>query len=84
MFPAKKFKCVFSDELLSNRGELEEKREEREEREAVVEEASGVRNVEQASREMIARKAQINGSIMHITAIFGLTLAGLVIEDIIE
>ena len=84
VFPAKKFKCVFSDELLSNRGELEEKREEREEREAVVEEASGVRNVEQASREMIARKAQINGSIMHITAIFGLTLAGLVIEDIIE
>lgn len=29
-----------------------------------------------------ARKAQINGSLMHITAIFGLTLAGLVIEDI--
>ena len=29
-----------------------------------------------------ARKAQINGSLMHITAIFGLTLTGLVIEDI--
>ena len=29
-----------------------------------------------------ASKARINGSIMHITAIFGLTLAGLVLKDI--
>ena len=29
-----------------------------------------------------ARKAQINGSLMHITAIFGLTLAGLVVQDV--
>lgn len=78
-YPAKKFKCVFSDELLSNRGELEEK-----EREPIVEDTSVTRSVEQASREMVARKAQINGSIMHITAIFGLTLAGLVIDDIIK
>ena len=30
------------------------------------------------------KKAQINGTLMHITGIFGLTLAGLVIKDIIE
>ncbi len=30
----------------------------------------------------LARKASINGSLMHITAIFGLTLAGLVVDDI--
>ncbi|MDE6717404.1 MAG: tRNA threonylcarbamoyladenosine dehydratase, partial [Muribaculaceae bacterium] len=30
------------------------------------------------------RKAQINGSLMHITAIFGMTLAGMVIKSIVE
>ncbi|MDE5869113.1 MAG: tRNA threonylcarbamoyladenosine dehydratase [Muribaculaceae bacterium] len=59
-FPAKKFKVVYSDELLPNLGpEPEGKRSEADE-----------------------RKAQINGSLMHITAIFGMTLAGLVIEDV--
>lgn len=29
-----------------------------------------------------ARKAQVNGSLVHITAIFGMTLAGFVIQDI--
>ena len=28
------------------------------------------------------RKAQINGTTAHVTALFGMTLAGLVIEDI--
>ena len=35
-------------------------------------------------RETDMRKAQINGSLMHITAIFGMTLAGMVIKSIIE
>ena len=30
------------------------------------------------------RKAQINGTTAHITAIFGMTLCGLVIEDIYQ
>lgn len=54
-FPKKKFKVVFSDELLPN---------------------------VQKSDESCSYKAAINGSLCHITAIFGMTLAGLVIEDI--
>ncbi|MDE6410484.1 MAG: tRNA threonylcarbamoyladenosine dehydratase [Muribaculaceae bacterium] len=59
-FPAKKFKVVYSDEVLPNLGP----------------EPEGERS------ETDRRKAQINGSLMHITAIFGMTLAGLVIEDV--
>lgn len=47
--PRKKFRCVFSDELLSNQGTSPEPR--------------------------------ANGSMVHITAIFGFTLAGMVIEE---
>lgn len=59
-FPKKKFKCVYSEELLENCVAVE----------AV---AGGTWDVQ---------KAQINGSLMHITAIYGLTLAGLIIQDI--
>ena len=59
--PARKFMCVFSDELLPNAG--------------TPPEAASLGALD-------ARKAQINGSLMHITAIFGLTLAGLVIQDV--
>ncbi|MBD5189878.1 MAG: tRNA threonylcarbamoyladenosine dehydratase [Bacteroidales bacterium] len=59
-FPRKKFKVVYSDEILPNLGA----------------EPEGEKS------EMDKRKAQINGSLMHITAIFGLTLAGLVIKDV--
>lgn len=60
-FP-KKFKCVYSEELLENRTDIE-----------VV--AGGTWD---------AQKAQINGSLMHITAIYGLTLAGLIIQDVVK
>lgn len=59
-FPSKKFKCVYSDELLPNRGEID---------------------CDHAGM-FDSRKAAVNGSLMHITAIFGLTLSGLVIKDI--
>ena len=59
-FPKKKFKCVYSEELLENR----------------TSEAEAVGGM------WDAQKAQINGSLMHITAIYGLTLAGLIIQDI--
>jgi tRNA A37 threonylcarbamoyladenosine dehydratase len=59
-FPKKKFKCVYSEELLENRT-------------SEAEAAGGMWD---------AQKAQINGSLMHITAIYGLTLAGLIIQDI--
>lgn len=54
-FPARKFTCVYSDELLENKGFTEETCE---------------------------YKARINGSLCHITAIFGMALAGEIIMDI--
>lgn len=56
-FPAKKFQCVFSDELLTNQG------------------------LDDGSETLLYNKVQTNGSIAHITAIFGFTLAGLVIKN---
>lgn len=54
-FPKKKFLCVYSDELLENKGD---------------------------TSETCSYKASINGSLVHITAIFGFTIAGLIISDI--
>ncbi len=54
-YPSKKFKCVYSDELLVNKG---------------------------ITTETSPYKARINGSLCHITAIFGMTLAGEIIKDI--
>ena len=51
-FPRRKFKCVYSDELVRNRGEQPEGK-------------------------------RVNGALAHITAIFGFTLASLVVRDII-
>ena len=52
LMPSRKFKCVFSDELLDNAGTPDEPR--------------------------------ANGSMVHITAVFGFTLAGLVIENVVK
>ncbi len=54
-FPSKKFLCVYSDELLENKGK---------------------------TTETCEYKARINGSLCHITAIFGMTIAGEIIKDI--
>lgn len=56
-YPSRKFKCVYSDELLPNLGRNDEP---------------------------LGYKAQINGSLAHITAIFGFTLAGLITEHIVK
>lgn len=56
-YPAKKFKCVYSDELLENKG---------------------------VTDETCHYKARINGSLCHITAIFGMTIAGEIIKDITD
>lgn len=58
--PSRKFQCVFSDELLTNKG-------------VAVDDGAG---------EMLPQKAQFNGSMMHITAIFGLTIAGLIVRNV--
>lgn len=56
-FPARKFLCVYSDELLENKGKTSETCE---------------------------YKARINGSLCHITAIFGMTIAGEIIMDMVK
>lgn len=66
--PAKKFMCVFSDELLQNKGEVYD-----------TDESKGS---ELLKLDNPSKKAQINGTLVHITAIFGFTLAGLLIQDI--
>ncbi len=58
-FPAKKFTCVWSDEVLPNRG----------------------RPVEEGESNPF-RKAAVNGTVAHVTAIFGFALAGLVLQDV--
>ena len=60
VFPAKKFLCVYSDEVMPNRGSIDEQ-----------------------DKDMWSdKKAQVNGTICHAVAIFGFTLAGMVIQDI--
>ncbi|MDE6368296.1 MAG: tRNA threonylcarbamoyladenosine dehydratase [Muribaculaceae bacterium] len=63
-WPRRKFLCVYSDELVENKGVSEES----------LEVMPGIDGSKPSA------KARINGSLMHITAIFGLTLAGLVIN----
>ncbi len=61
MTTAKKIMCVYSPELIDNRGFAE-----------LIEQ--GI--IEPASR--------VNGTVAHITAIFGFTLAGLVVQEILK
>lgn len=67
-FPERKFKCVYSDELIPNHpGHIP------------VSDETGP----SASSPMSFNKVAINGSLMHITSIFGITLASLVIRDLV-
>ncbi|WP_321424712.1 tRNA threonylcarbamoyladenosine dehydratase [uncultured Bacteroides sp.] len=75
----KKFMCVYSEELLENKGAnsscgtencLCPK----------TQEGPGDANL--VNHEWCSKKARINGTLAHTTAIFGFTLAGLVMQDI--
>lgn len=72
--PARKFFCVYSDELLENKGINREKPD------SAPSDEQGV--PDSVSYETRSKKVQVNGTISHITAIFGFTLSGLVIQDI--
>ena len=78
-FPKRKFLCVYSDELLTNRGQ---------ESSCGTDRCVCPKNTKPEGDPSLARhewcssKAQINGSLMHVTSIFGLTLAGLVLKEI--
>lgn len=78
-YPAKKFMCVFSDEVLENRGEAASCGTEK----CLCPKAmEGPGDSDLVNHEWCSSKAQINGSLMHITSIFGITLAGLILKDI--
>lgn len=66
-FPARKFKCVYSDELVSNHP-------------AYIPPAVD----DDGHAPMSFNKIAVNGSLMHITAIFGITLASIIIREIIK
>lgn len=79
VFPRRKFQCVFSEELLSNEGVnascgtgacLCPKAEQ------------GPGDPSLVNHEWCSSKAQINGTMAHITALFGFTLAGLVLKSL--
>lgn len=80
-FPAKKFKCVYSDELLENRGAVSACGTDKC---MCPKTTDAPGNPDLANHEWCSSKAQINGSLMHITSMFGMMLAGLVIEDILK
>lgn len=77
--PAKPFMCVYSEELLENRGAGSS---------CGTEQClcpkikNGVGDPELDDHEWCSQKAVINGTVAHITAIYGFTLAGLVIQHI--
>lgn len=81
IFPAKKFLCVYSDELLDNKGSniscgtsgcMCPKA------------TTGPGDATLLNHEWCSSKARINGSLMHITSMFGTMLAGLVIKDMLS
>lgn len=80
-FPGKKFLCVFSDELLENKGKVHTCGTEQC---MCPKSETGPGEKSLVNHEWCSSKAQINGSMMHITAIFGMTLAGLIIKHAIE
>ncbi len=78
-FPSKKFQCVYSEELLRNRGENKSCGTSQC---LCPKAAEGPGRADLLNHEWCTSKAQINGTIAHTTAIFGFTLAGLIIQDI--
>ena len=73
----KKILCVYSDEVLPNLGEAEI-----DGYEPTIAEST---DAQEGREELLShnwndRKAQINGTMSHITAIFGFTLAGLIVQ----
>lgn len=78
-YPAHKFLCVYSDELLENKGRNASCGSEKC---MCPKTEKGPGDASLVNHEWCSSKAQINGSMMHITAIFGLTIAGLLLENL--
>lgn len=77
--PAHKFKCVYSEELLQNIGKNKTCGTEH----CMCPKAKiGPGDPNLVNHEWCSSKAQINGTVAHVTAIFGFTIAGLVMQDL--
>lgn len=95
-FPANKFLCVYDDEVLENRGadsvgevedgfgdvQAKDVQGSAAEAEGCFHASCGPGDPELLNHDWSTSKAQINGTTVHITAIFGMTLSGLIIDDI--
>lgn len=78
-FPSRKFLCVYDDEVLENRGHCHTCGTEK----CMCPKAqNGPGDPELLNHEWCSSKAQINGTTVHVTAIFGMTLSGLIIDDV--
>lgn len=78
-FPSRKFLCVYDDEVLPNRGHCHTCGTEK----CMCPKAqNGPGDPDLLNHEWCSSKAQINGTTVHVTAIFGMTLSGMVIDDI--
>lgn len=79
--PSKKFLCIYSDEVLPNLGKNESCGTEKC---LCPKSKNGPGDPDLVNHEWCSSKAQINGTMAHITAIFGFTIAGLVLKKINE
>jgi len=80
-YPKRKFMCVYSDELLENKGHNATCGTEL----CMCPKAkNGPGDPNLLNHEWCSSKAQINGTLAHITAIFGFMLAGLVLQDAVK
>lgn len=80
-YPKRKFMCVYSDELLENKGHNATCGTEL----CMCPKAkNGPGDPNLLNHEWCSSKAQINGTLAHITAIFGFMLAGLVIQNTVN
>ena len=80
-YPKRKFMCVYSDELLENKGHNTTCGTEL----CMCPKAkNGPGDPNLLNHEWCSSKAQINGTLAHITAIFGFMLAGLVIQNTVN
>ncbi|MEI8112985.1 MAG: tRNA threonylcarbamoyladenosine dehydratase [Bacteroidia bacterium] len=77
--PAKEFMCIYSEELLENKGSGSSCGTDKC---LCPKSKNAAGDPELADHEWCTQKAVINGTVAHITAIYGFTLAGLVIQDI--
>ena len=80
-YPKRKFQCIYSDELLQNLGTVTTCGTEQ----CLCPKAkAGPGDPALLNHEWCSAKAQINGTVAHITAIFGFMLASLVVQDVLK